>query len=161
MPAAKKTPAETKKPRKKRTGRPPAKIDFKIVEKLCTLQCTGDEIASFISVSYDTLQRRVVKVYKMSFADFIEQKRGAGKVSLRRVQFAKAIKGDTTMLIWLGKQYLGQKDQHGLTFNDMPAPMEEFLASAKIAGGAGWFAGKPEQPVAEDTSEEDEGEGDA
>lgn len=31
-------------------------------------------------------------------------------MSLRRSQYKKALNGDTTMLIWLGKVYLGQKE---------------------------------------------------
>ena len=32
------------------------------------------------------------------------------KVVLRKAQWEKAMAGDTKMLIWLGKQHLGQKD---------------------------------------------------
>ena len=32
-------------------------------------------------------------------------------VSLRHYQFMQAKSGNTTMLIWLGKQYLGQRDE--------------------------------------------------
>lgn len=34
-----------------------------------------------------------------------------GKASLRGKQFAVAMTGNPTMLIWLGKNMLGQKDQ--------------------------------------------------
>ena len=32
------------------------------------------------------------------------------KLALRKAQWEKAMEGDTKMLIFLGKQYLGQKD---------------------------------------------------
>lgn len=41
----------------------------------------------------------------------IERGQGKGRASLRRAQFLAALKGDRTMLIWLGKQLLGQTDK--------------------------------------------------
>jgi hypothetical protein len=35
-----------------------------------------------------------------------------GKSSLRRLQWKAALGGNITMQIWLGKQYLGQRDMH-------------------------------------------------
>jgi hypothetical protein len=35
-----------------------------------------------------------------------------GRASLRRLQYAAAQAGNPTMLIWLGKQVLGQRDKH-------------------------------------------------
>ena len=96
---------------KNRGGRPKKRIDFELVDRLCAIQCTGEEIASVLNVSYDTLERRVKEKFGVSFADYFEEKRGKGRVSLRRMQWKKAEKGDTTMLIWLGKQYLKQTDK--------------------------------------------------
>lgn len=45
----------------------------------------------------------------MKFSDVFNLKRSAGKVSLRRSQF-KMAETNPTMAIWLGKQYLGQRD---------------------------------------------------
>ena len=36
-------------------ARPKKEIDWEIVRKLCAMQCTGEEIASFIDVDYDAL----------------------------------------------------------------------------------------------------------
>ena len=46
----------------------------------------------------------------MNFSEVLKDKRGLGKISLRRSQWRLAEKS-ATMAIWLGKQYLGQKDQ--------------------------------------------------
>ena len=46
----------------------------------------------------------------MNFSEIFKEKRGLGKISLRRSQWRLAEKS-ATMAIWLGKQYLGQKDQ--------------------------------------------------
>lgn len=110
---------------KKRTGRPRIEIDWEQVNKLCAFQCTHDEIAWFLGVSEDTLSRACKRTHKISFADYIAQKRGAGRVSLRRAQWMLALKGNPTMLIFLGKQYLGQADKVEQKNIDEERPLEE------------------------------------
>ena len=84
-------------------GRPKIEIDYATVEKLANIQCTQDEIASFLGVSTRTLQR------DEKFMELFNKGRDNGKMSLRRIQWKHAEKS-ATMAIWLGKQYLGQKD---------------------------------------------------
>ena len=95
-------------------ARPKIEIDFDMVKKLCAIQCTGQEIADVLDVSYDTLERRVKEVYRISFADYIKKHSANGKMSLRRKQHEVAMSGNTTMLVWLGKQYLGQTDKQAV-----------------------------------------------
>jgi hypothetical protein len=92
-------------------ARPRIEINWDDVDKLCGLQCTEEEVAQFLGVSVDTLARACKREYRMSFAEYFSQKRGLGRVSLRRAQWQAAQKGNPTMLIWLGKQYLEQKDK--------------------------------------------------
>ena len=94
-----------------KTGRPKIEVDFAEVDKLCQIQCTGEEIASFFGISYDTLERRCKEQFKVSLAEYIKEKSAKGKSSLRRLQWKAAMNGNVTMLIWLGKQYLGQADK--------------------------------------------------
>jgi len=84
-------------------GRPRFKIDYDAVEKLANIQCTQQEIASFLGCSVDTLQR------DETFCGIYKKGQETGKMSLRRIQFKLAEK-NPTMALWLGKQYLGQKD---------------------------------------------------
>jgi len=93
-------------------GRPKIQIDWVTVEKLALLQCTQEEIASFVGVSVDTLRNRkeFIGIYKKGQLE--------GKMSLRRLQWKKANEGNVTMIIWLGKQYLGQSDKQELTGKD-------------------------------------------
>jgi len=86
-------------------------IDWEIVDELCKIQCTGEEIADVLGCSYDTLERRCKEVHKTACADYIKKKAAGGKSSLRRMQYKAAEGGNATMLIWLGKQYLGQSDK--------------------------------------------------
>lgn len=90
-------------------GRPPKPIDWKIFEQLCHIQCTHEEIASFCHVARDTLYERVEKEYGETFPTVYKRFSEGGKSSLRRHQFRMAEK-NCSMAIWLGKQYLGQKE---------------------------------------------------
>lgn len=93
--------------------------EFKQFETLCNMQCTQEEICSVMGVTDKTLMRLLKERYKDEFAegekiDFSEifkKHSGSGKASLRRLQFKIAEGGNATMAIFLGKQYLGQKDQ--------------------------------------------------
>lgn len=91
-------------------GRPKKQIDQQAFEKLCALQCSEEEICGFFDVSDKTLSGWCRRTYGTSgFSETFAQKRGAGKISLRRFQFQLARKS-AAMAIFLGKQYLGQKD---------------------------------------------------
>lgn len=90
-------------------GRPQKEIDQKQFENLCGLQCTLSEIADFFDCSEDTIERWCKRTYSDSFAESFKKHSGKGKISLRRSQFRLAEK-NASMAIWLGKQYLGQKD---------------------------------------------------
>lgn len=52
----------------------------------------------------------------------IDQGREIARGNIRRLQFQKAMKGDSTMLIWIGKQELDQKDKTELS-NDPKHPV--------------------------------------
>ena len=91
-------------------ARPRKEIDQKQFENLCGLQCTKEEICSWFYCSEDTIERWCKRTYKSNFAVIFAQKRGKGKISLRRSQW-RLSENNATMAIWLGKQYLGQKDE--------------------------------------------------
>lgn len=59
-------------------------------------------MALLLGCSKDTLERR--------FAAVIEKARSQMKMSLRRTQIKLAENGNVAMAIWLGKQYLGQRE---------------------------------------------------
>jgi len=95
-------------------GRPKKPIDYAVVYEMAGEFCTQDDIAEELNISVRTLQRddEFCRVYKKGLQ--------AAKCSLRRKQYAVAMLGDKTMLIWLGKQYLDQSDkvQQELTGKD-------------------------------------------
>ncbi len=93
----------------KTLGRPSAHIDWPIFEGLCEIQCTASEISSVFRICEDTLYKKVIENYKEHFSVIYKRYSEGGKSSLRRIQFNLA-KKNTSMAIWLGKQWLGQKD---------------------------------------------------
>ena len=90
-------------------ARPRKEIDQKQFENLCGLQCTLEEICDWFGVTDKTLNSWCKRTYSKSFSEVFRQKRSTGKISLRRSQWRLAEK-NASMAIWLGKQYLGQKD---------------------------------------------------
>jgi hypothetical protein len=94
-----------------KNGRPRKEISLTELDKLCVLQCLEVEIAGFFDMTVDTLETRVKEMTGMGFSEYFAQKRGTGKIALRRRQMQAALKGDRTMLVWLGKQYLDQAEK--------------------------------------------------
>lgn len=91
----------------------PIILDSSKVEALAALQCTFDEIASGLGVSKATLDRR--RKENPELEEAVKRGRELGKRSIRRLQYEAAKEKNVTMLIWLGKQWLGQSDKHELT----------------------------------------------
>lgn len=89
-------------------------VDDDTIEKLASIHCTMEEIATIAGCSKDTIERRPELMEK------IERARADGKASLRRHQWTLAQKGNATLLIWLGKQLLGQKDISRIELHDVP-----------------------------------------
>jgi len=105
-------------------GRPQKEIDQKQFEKLCGLQCPLHEIASWFECSEDTIERWCKRTYSMTFADAYKIHSAQGKISLRRFQFKQAERS-TAMAIWLGKQWLDQKEQMVIDANIKPEVIKE------------------------------------
>ena len=105
-------------------GRPKIEIDYNLVEKLATIMCTQEEIATMFDCSVRTLQRNeeFCRIYKKGQEN--------GKMSLRRMQWKSAEQGKIPMQIWLGKQYLGQRDKVAVDNEDF-SKIDELLNAIK------------------------------
>jgi hypothetical protein len=110
----KRKPLET--PRKRRGGkRGPERIqiDWNAFDALCRIHCTPDEAASVLGVSRETLARRCKEEKHATLDEYMSPRRAGGRAMLRRKQFELAVQeGHPTMLIWLGKNMLGQADRY-------------------------------------------------
>lgn len=96
-----------------------ASINLGELEKLAALECTDEEIAGWFGVSPRTIERRRKSPV---FAEAIERGKARGRISLRRSQRRILDQGSAVMGIFLGKQYLGQRDQVDVGFPEMVAP---------------------------------------
>lgn len=85
-------------------------IDWDQFDKLCKILCTQKEIADWFECSVDTLERAVRREHKVSLSEYYARKSVEAKISLRRLQFQAAERGSGPMLIFLGKNILGQSD---------------------------------------------------
>lgn len=90
-------------------GRPKKAINIATFESLCKYQCTREEICDILGVSDKTLNNFCNEKYGENFSVVYRQKSADGKMSIRRQQFKLAEK-NAALSIWLGKQYLGQKE---------------------------------------------------
>lgn len=100
--------------------KPKAKFDRKLVRTLAGYGCTQEEIANACGISEGTLKRHAREELDAGYAEM--------KRSLRRWQYEAAKGGNTALLIWLGKQYLGQKDKHEQTVREEVVTIEEIAA---------------------------------
>ena len=115
---------------KKKMGRPP-KYDIAPlkVEQLASFGCTNTEIASFFNVKEHVIRK--------TYAENLTKGRESGKMRLRQAQWNRALvgkdkdgnwlnNGNVTMLIWLGKQMLGQTEKTELQWEN-PIDGVEFI----------------------------------
>jgi|SRR5882757_6174455 len=90
-------------------GRPRKEINWQLFEDLCSIQCTQGEIASVLHLDVSTLHDRAEEYYSLKYPEVYKKFSEIGKISLRRLQFKHAQKS-FAMAIWLGKQWLGQRE---------------------------------------------------
>lgn len=93
-------------------------VDQELVWKLACMMCTVKEIADVLGLGEGQVTKK--------FGDLIDKGRSEGKKALRRAQFEKAVSDkDPRMLIFLGKQYLSQKDNPEDKESNAPLPWNE------------------------------------
>ena len=95
-------------------GRDRKIIDPQQVETLAGLGCKESEIAVLLGIDKNTL--------RYNFKTELEKGQTNLKMSLRRKQIEVALDGNVTMLIWLGKNMLGQSDNPTAGEDTAPLP---------------------------------------
>lgn len=119
-------------------SKPMSDDDFDTLIGLIRIQCTAAEICDVLGMSEDTLGRRIAEREiegVKNFADLFKRHQSHGKTSLRREQWKAAQDGNVTMLIWLGKQMLNQKDKVDNTSSDRsmsPAKVDQALVNSLV-----------------------------
>lgn len=116
------------------SGRKPKEIDREAFEKLCALFCTKEDIAHFFDCSVNTVDRWCKRTYKRPFCEVFAIKSIPGKIRLREAQF-KLAERYPMMAIFLGKNYLGQRDYKAIEIEDADGKLEKIDAILDMIGG--------------------------
>lgn len=96
-------------------SRPEIPIDWKLADELLESGCLGTEVAARFNMHPDTFYRRVEEKFGMGFTAYQQIKRCDGMANIKHKQYQKALTGDNTMLVWVGKTYLGQKEEQNVS----------------------------------------------
>lgn len=107
-------------------AKPRKKIDWNLVDNLLMAGCTGTEVAANFDMHPSTFYDHCQHDHGMSFSEYRQMKLSKGDAHLRTVQFKKALSGDNTQLIWLGKNRLGQRETPELTNKFSEAELQKF-----------------------------------
>ena len=94
----------------KKAGRPIYQIDYEKLEAMCKIHCTEAECAAILGIDRDTLTAALRRDGYDDFSAYFKKASAGGKMSLRRRQFKAAMDGSVPMLIWLGKNWLDQRE---------------------------------------------------
>ena len=94
--------------------------DWEMIRRMCEIQCTMGEILHIIKDKFsgDTIEREIKARTGVTFKEYRKQHAAYGKAKLRRLQWEAAESGNITMLIWLGKNILGQADKSKIQHAD-------------------------------------------
>ena len=103
-------------------------IDPDLVKQMASWGAKTTEIANYFGVSVSTIDRR--------FAEELTKGRSNLQMSLRQWQLASAKKGNVAMLIWLGKQMLGQVDRAQLDVAKIPDDLFIEEAQRRLNNGS-------------------------
>lgn len=97
---------------KNKGGAPRKEINIEQLKAMVRIQCTAEECCAVMGVDDNTLDRRLKELGYAGFGEFYKKYNHEGLASLRRAQWKAAVEqGNPTMLVWMGKQMLGQKDK--------------------------------------------------
>jgi len=113
---------------KRKAGRPRIEFDLEIVEGLGRIGATAAEMANVLPASQSTIEHRLA-ARESDFSKSYRKGQGLLKASIRRKQIAVGLAGNVTMLIWLGKQHLGQQDRLQQETVDYTPLLHEFAAA--------------------------------
>lgn len=115
-------------PRLPGAGQPKHHIDWNKVDHYLTCGASGSQVAHRLGIHPETLYDRVSKEHGMSFQEYKRQKRECGEVLVKEAQFDEAVrKRNVSMLIWVGKQMLGQTEKQAVKHEgDVPIQVVSF-----------------------------------
>jgi len=117
---------KSEKVEEKKRGRKKIELPEDKIQELASFGLTDKDIAHYMEVDEGTLRN--------NFRLFLTKGRIDLKKKLRVKQIEMAMKGNVLMLIWLGKNYLGQSDNPN--FEDVEEKIKklEFIVERTLIG---------------------------
>jgi hypothetical protein len=105
-------------------------IDWEKIDSMFIAGCNIEQTAAALGCSRDCLYARCLKEKNTTLSAYHQEKRSKGDALLHAAQYQKAYNDkNPTMLIWLGKQRLNQKDHDQITINpEMLEKHDAFIA---------------------------------
>ncbi len=91
-------------------GRKKSILNWKKVERAAISGAKGKQIAAMLGIHYNTLVYCCKEDNNCDLCEYLAQKKEEGNQEIHKKLYEVAMNGNTTMLIWLGKQRLGQRD---------------------------------------------------
>jgi hypothetical protein len=102
-------------------------IEWPKVDEMLACGCNGVEVAATLGICSETLYRRCKADHGVDFVAYLQEKRAVGDKSLHAAQYALALSGNPTMLIWLGKQRLHQREPEQKVSEATKPALTEYL----------------------------------
>lgn len=117
-------------------GRPKANIDWEYIGRLGEAGASCNGIAAVVGVDEKTLRNRCESDHNCHFSEFLRQKKAKGDEHLRDKQYEVAMTGNVPMLIWVGKNRLGQSDKQEVStdprINDLKSKIQARAAEKGV-----------------------------
>lgn len=102
---------------KNKVGRPRLELEdiefngWDLLDSLIIWSAHQEYIAEELGISADTLDKRLKERYGCNFTEYRNKKKEKLRINIRKKQYDLAMKDNAAMLIWLGKNELGQSDK--------------------------------------------------
>jgi hypothetical protein len=93
-------------------GRPKKEMNWEVLDSILQFGASLLDCSELCEMSEDSIQRKIKEKHEMTFSEYRDKKMSRMRVKLLRKQYEGAMAGNTALLIWLGKQYLGQSDKN-------------------------------------------------
>jgi len=96
-------------------GRPKKELDWKLIDSILQFGARLIDCSEMCEMSDDSIQKRIREEYNCTFSEYRDRKMSKMRMKLLQKQYDVAMQGNVALLIWLGKQHLGQQDKQEVT----------------------------------------------
>src|SRR3990172_1880151 len=88
--------------------------EWTLFDAMCSAGALEIDIAEAFRVEWKTINAMLKRERMMDFSHYRKQKMGRGRANLAAVMYDAAMKGNTTMQIFLSKKWLGMSDRQSV-----------------------------------------------